>query len=531
MAYDFSDWFPPTALSASIASGDTTIQVGTLTSEFVNEVQAGGRFPLRIGRGTAAERVIVTAIADAANNKLTVERGVDGFSAMSHNGGARVAHALPTQQAQAAEAANLQIPEPWTPQDLGAAKGDGELTLSDLTTQHPWRSNGVTQVPGFLLDYENLPAVIPSALQDNHVRSSKATRWDASGNLVEDGAGTLRLQRDPATGEVLGLLYEPKRTQKLSYPTTFDPGATDWESAGTGVNVTDNQGTAKGQPYGLVAETTGDGLHDLRINSISLGADQPVSASAIVKGAGRDVGLILIDENGNTLNAAVNFDNGTFKRGATPNNAALIDRSLEDLENGWNRIKVSGIPESGSSFDRLFFRIEKDDGTKSYAGDGSSGFNLMHAQVEASREVTTPILDGGAVREADEVNYRFDFPDTTTGVAYSIEQQAGDKFNGEDGLRMGTTPDSSDRYHGALMSGSGGLDDAGSDQWIVVTRNSDEPDSGGNDVKDETIDRLEMRSGGGMQSPVHVVRQIAIHTDPHTQAQKSDLESNYLTTP
>jgi len=29
MAYDFSDWFPPTALSAPIASGDTTIQVDT----------------------------------------------------------------------------------------------------------------------------------------------------------------------------------------------------------------------------------------------------------------------------------------------------------------------------------------------------------------------------------------------------------------------------------------------------------------------------------------------------------------------
>jgi hypothetical protein len=107
MAYDFSDWFPPTALSVSIASGDTTIQVDTLTSEFVNEVQAGGRFPLRIGRGTAAERVVVTAIADAANNKLSVERGVDGFSATSHNGGARVAHALPSAAAQETVAAPL----------------------------------------------------------------------------------------------------------------------------------------------------------------------------------------------------------------------------------------------------------------------------------------------------------------------------------------------------------------------------------------------------------------------------------------
>jgi surface protein len=100
MAYDFSDWFPPTALSVSIAPGDTTIQVDTLTSEFVNEVQAGGRFPLRIGRGTAAERVVVTAVADASSNKLTVERGVDGFSATSHNAKVRVAHAAPAKEIQ-----------------------------------------------------------------------------------------------------------------------------------------------------------------------------------------------------------------------------------------------------------------------------------------------------------------------------------------------------------------------------------------------------------------------------------------------
>ena len=108
MAYDFSDWFPPTALSLPIASGDTTIQVDTLTSKFVDEVQAGGRFPLRIGRGTAAERVVVTAIADASGNKLTVERGVDGFSATSHNAKVRVAHALPGPSAQETTAAPLQ---------------------------------------------------------------------------------------------------------------------------------------------------------------------------------------------------------------------------------------------------------------------------------------------------------------------------------------------------------------------------------------------------------------------------------------
>jgi len=109
MPYDFSDQFAPTALSASIASGDTVIQVDTLESDFVDAVESDPdpRFPLRIGRDTAAERVLVTGVDDAANNKLTVERGVDSFAAASHSAGARVAHALPAWQAQEADAAHL----------------------------------------------------------------------------------------------------------------------------------------------------------------------------------------------------------------------------------------------------------------------------------------------------------------------------------------------------------------------------------------------------------------------------------------
>jgi len=109
MPYDFSDQFAPTALSASITSTDTVIQVDTLESDFVDAVEndPAPQFPLRIGRDTGAERVLVTGIDDAANNKLTVERGVDSFAAASHNSGARVAHTLPAWQAQEADEAHL----------------------------------------------------------------------------------------------------------------------------------------------------------------------------------------------------------------------------------------------------------------------------------------------------------------------------------------------------------------------------------------------------------------------------------------
>jgi hypothetical protein len=530
MAYDFSDWFPPTALSASIASGDTTIQVDTLTSEFVDEVQAGGRFPLRIGRGTAAERVVVTAIADASDNKLTVERGVDGFSATSHNGGIRVAHALPAQQAQAAEAANVQIPEPWSPQDLGAAKGDGDLTLSDLTTQHPWRSNGVTQVPGFLLDYENLPAVIPGALQSNHVRSSKATRWDANGNLIEDGAGTLRLQRDPATGEVLGLLYEPKRTQELFSPQ--DITSSDWTlAAGT---LTADATTIAGQPADRLTEdtTAGAQFEVSQDPQLSLNDGQPVALSVVVDPDRQYVFLECVidhasDNENEFLRLWYDTDNGTVGTkdlSANGGSPTLISSSMEDLKNGEYRIKLVWSSGDADVVSRFKVGVAKTDGSRTYDGDGSSKIDIMHSQLEISDEVTTPILSGGAVRESDNLDYRFDFPDKTTGASFSVQQgpnSINTDFN--PGLLMGTNSNGRDKNHGVFIYNAGVLGEQ-SAGWKVASRNTDD----GN-VNGETIDRFEARMH--TSRPTFIVRQVAIHTDPHTDTQKSDLESNYLTTP
>lgn len=112
MSYRFSDHFPPTALSSAIDSTQTTITVDTLTAEFVNDVQAGGEYPLRLGGGSRSthERVLVTGIADAANNQLTVERGVE-YGAESHAAGSRVAHAMPAGTAQEAVASPFQDAE------------------------------------------------------------------------------------------------------------------------------------------------------------------------------------------------------------------------------------------------------------------------------------------------------------------------------------------------------------------------------------------------------------------------------------
>jgi len=107
MPFDFSDVFFPTALSAGLnaSTSDNVVQVDTLPSAFVTEVQNtdSPEFPLRIGRGQSQERVLVTGINDASTNKMDVSRNEGPYGLSSHSAGARVAHALPSYQANKAD--------------------------------------------------------------------------------------------------------------------------------------------------------------------------------------------------------------------------------------------------------------------------------------------------------------------------------------------------------------------------------------------------------------------------------------------
>jgi hypothetical protein len=110
MPFNFSDFFGNRTLASDIDASQTTIPLDALPPGFVDDVEGppGPRFPLRIGGDSRAshERVIVTGIADEANNEIEVERGVE-YGAESHNAGTRVAHTFPAARAQETTAAPL----------------------------------------------------------------------------------------------------------------------------------------------------------------------------------------------------------------------------------------------------------------------------------------------------------------------------------------------------------------------------------------------------------------------------------------
>lgn len=109
MSYDYSDHLHFTFLSASLnaSTADNVIQVDTLTAKAAGDIRAGGRFPVRIGRGTDQERVVVTGVNDETANKLDVERNAGPYGLKSHPVKARVAHPLSAVAAQETVAAPL----------------------------------------------------------------------------------------------------------------------------------------------------------------------------------------------------------------------------------------------------------------------------------------------------------------------------------------------------------------------------------------------------------------------------------------
>jgi len=80
-----------TTLSSAIASGDTTMTVGSATTLLGGiTVTAGTTFTVAIDPDTALEELVdVTAVS---SNTLTITRGIDGSSATAHSAGAAVRH-------------------------------------------------------------------------------------------------------------------------------------------------------------------------------------------------------------------------------------------------------------------------------------------------------------------------------------------------------------------------------------------------------------------------------------------------------
>lgn len=236
---------------------------------------------------------------------------------------------------------------------------------------------------------EGAAATITNAVT---VASSAGTRVNASGLIESILANALRVDYDPITHAVRGILAEAAFTNVVTYSEQLDNAA--WTKMRT--TVTANATTA---PDGT---TTADKV----VESVTAGASyiaqtftaagsQAYVGGAFVKAAEKNLVRVQLTDTGGIVSGAdvsVNLTTGAITGGAG---------TVTDFGNGWYRISVTGTPAAGSATLRVqLIGTELDDGT--------SGMYVWGAQVETGSTLHTYVATTSAAvaRVADALTFK-----------------------------------------------------------------------------------------------------------------------------
>lgn len=240
-------------------------------------------------------------------------------------------------------------------------------------------------------------------------RASAGTRYNSAGLLATMASGVPRIDYDPVSLAVRGLLIEEQRSNLLPYAEERDNAA--WVTGGTS-SVTANALTA---PTGT---TVADKLVEAAINNFHYQYQvQSVSASARLvytdhfKAVERQWGCLQ------------GFDGSTYPRGffnlstgAVGVSADGATASLVSVGNGWHRCAIAWAMAAGTSA-AVYALPANANNSSFYAGDGVSGMGVFGGMLEAATadypHATSyiPTVAAQATRAADDA--------TITGDAFT----------------------------------------------------------------------------------------------------------------
>jgi hypothetical protein len=204
-----------------------------------------------------------------------------------------------------------------------------------------------------------------------------------------------RFDHDPTTGESLGLLVEKSRQNLATQSESFST----WTVSG--------QGTTQSTDVGIVAPDGSTGNVQLFTEDLTTGPhrifispyiEQTTKTHSVFVKAATGTREIYLSSDGPTgTRQNITFD---LQTGDLVNNSG--DWSgvfITPYPNGWYRIGGTITDNGGSTL----FLIGMNDGTTSYTGDGTSGFYIWGAQLEAGSKATSYIPTTGAAanRAAD----------------------------------------------------------------------------------------------------------------------------------
>jgi hypothetical protein len=256
--------------------------------------------------------------------------------------------------------------------------------------------------PSIALDFVNRESLDGRI---NFTRASTGTYIGSDGLIKTAGSNAPRFDRDPLTGESLGLLVEEARTNRALYSEQFDNGW--WIKYATTVSAnatTAPDGTATADK--LISSSTSNRFCVYNYSTITANSVQTFSCYG--KSAGWDFMTLVVGKIGGPYTRdsyTINLSNGTVNKGPWTSASVLSTAfTKESLANNWWKLSVSVLIDSSST--DLHIEIGTSP-TNQYnngmPGDGTSGIYIWGAQLETGSFPTSyiPTVASTVTRAAD----------------------------------------------------------------------------------------------------------------------------------
>lgn len=221
-------------------------------------------------------------------------------------------------------------------------------------------------------------------------RNSTATYFGQDGYLKTANINVPRIEYDPITRDVKGLLNEESRQNILTYTENFDNNS--WLKTRSSIGLNAEVAPDGTMTADKLIEDTQTGGHYVYANDITISPNTTYTFSCYVKAGERTWTYVQILNGSGTsgYSTYVNLSNGSFGAAVTAGSPTATDRKIEFVGNGWYRVSVTANVGAFTTGDFAVWTSTSDGGA-GYTGDGKSGIYVWGAQVEAAAFSTSYI--------------------------------------------------------------------------------------------------------------------------------------------
>ncbi len=389
------------------AVGSTFSAAGTITNE-----DAVPALSIAAASGTEGSNVIFTVTQDRLSDFNTT------FDYASSSGTATSGTDFTATNGSTSIAAGdltTTISVPAKEDSLDETDEDFTMTISNPGNSSITTADGTGTIVDTILYYDFMSGALPA--NTSFSRNSTGTYYDASGNLVSAAANSARFDHDPANCvagvcPARGLLMEPAATNLIVRSAEFDNAS--WTKLNTRAITANNGDSAT--PDGvntngeLLREDNNFGQHYVQqAIGTAVAAGSLVQLTVYAKNYSANPGNFLrirVSSGANNIAGYFDLSGGNSPTTSSAGNGGgQIAVSAEDVGNGWERLRLAGVPTTSST--ALTVRISllsSFAGGTSFAGDNTSGVQLWGAQLEVGNAVPTsyiPTTNATASRNAD----------------------------------------------------------------------------------------------------------------------------------